>query len=175
MSACRSIPYSPIIKLWVYRKEGFFWAYTRALKHYFVSRHIHCHKMLSFGQSSSKHPKTEIPKMPAIVHLQDERYWYLYSISVHANESSGEHCHSTLTPAYQTHTDGDRCSADTVLFILLMCVFQTYTWTLSFFLAESPDLLHMGVCLRMNTACFCCIVCLFVFLFMCILHAGCHH
>ena len=95
--------------------------------------------------------------MLAIIHLQDQGYWYPYSISIHAetkhytqtrvvslkpvNESSGKHFHSAPTPAYQTHTDGDRRFADTILFILCMRILGVYLG-MSMFGAESIDLLH---------------------------------
>ena len=106
--------------------------------------------MLSSGQSSSKYLKTEIPQMLAIIHLQDQRYWYPYSINIHAEtkhyvvglkpvksirvgncngrqESRGKHSHSTLTPAHQTHTVGDECSANPFCFVCA-CVSWAYTW-----------------------------------------------
>ena len=81
------------------------------------------------------------------------------------HESSGKHSHSTLTPAHQTHTDRDECSADPFCFV---CTFVSwaYTWAWAFFRAESSDLSHMGVytgmgvilvwvLLRANTAYIC--------------------
>ena len=130
--------------------------------------------MLSSGQSSSKYLKTEIPQMLAIIHLQDLRYWFPFSINIQAetkhythvvglklqrrHDSSGKHSHSTLTPAHQTHTDGDECSADSFCFVCA-CVFRAYTWAWAFFRAESSDLSHMGVIsvwalLRANTVVF---------------------
>ena len=52
--------------------------------------------------------------------------------------------HSTLTPAHQTHSDEDGCSADTTLFILRMSILGVYLG-MGVFWAESSDLLHMGV------------------------------
>ena len=78
------IPYLSEITLWAYRKERLFWAYILGHGRYFGPRRKHGHKMLSFGQSASKYLKTEIPQMLAIIHLQDQRYWYPYSFNVHA-------------------------------------------------------------------------------------------
>ena len=69
---------------WAYRKETLFPGRILGHGHYFGPKRIHGCKMLSFGQSSSKHLMTEIPQMLAIIHLQDQRYWCLYSISIHA-------------------------------------------------------------------------------------------
>ena len=85
------IPYLPVITPWAYRKERpFFWAYTRTWVLFDPTR-LHGHKMLSFGQSSTKYLKTEIPQMLAIIHLQDQRYWYPYSINIHAETKHYTH------------------------------------------------------------------------------------
>ena len=47
--------------------------------------------MLSSGQSSSKYLNTEIPQMLAIIHLQDLRYWYPFSISIHTETKHYTH------------------------------------------------------------------------------------
>ena len=117
--------------------------------------------MLSFGQSSFRHSKTEIPQMLAIIRLQDQSYWYPYTISINGetnhtckpesivalkpvNSISISNCTKEMSlvvntftqhihyVALQMHTDGDGCSADTILFILCILVWA-YTWAWAFF------------------------------------------
>ncbi len=89
----RMIPYLPIIALWAYRKKHFSGSML-GHERYFGPRRMHGHKMLSFGQSSSTYLKTEIPQMLAIIHLQDQRYWYLYNISIHAETKHYMYTHA---------------------------------------------------------------------------------
>ena len=76
--------FSRNITPWAYRKETLFPGRILGHGRYFGPKRIHGCKMLSFDQSSSKHLMTAIPQMLAIIHLQDQRYWYPYSISIHA-------------------------------------------------------------------------------------------
>ncbi len=85
------LTYSPVIMPWPYRKERLIsWAYTRAWE-LFWSYAYTWSQMLSFGQSSSKYLKTEISQMLAIIYLQDQSYWYPYSINIHAETKHYTH------------------------------------------------------------------------------------
>ena len=109
-----TIPYSPVITPWVYRKERLFSKRILGHERYFGPRRIHGHKMLSFGQSSSIYLKTEIPQMLAIIHLQDQRYWYPYSINIHAETKHYSYTHMVdLKPVKSTRVGN--CNKDMTL------------------------------------------------------------
>ena len=131
--------------------------------------------MLSYGQSSSKYLKTEIPQMLAIIHLQDQRYWYPYSINIHAETKHYTHvvglkpvksirvgnCNEDMSLAVSAFTQHrhqliKRTQTETnVLWtpfcFVCTCVSWVYTWAWAyswswvFFRAESSDLSHVGI------------------------------